>query len=192
MRAYLHAYQILHITSGSHRISRLIHGFSYSPGNFQVVNPYPWKPNFLNNFLLINTSPKAHKIEAQESFITLQGEFYSSSAYASVLSFGVYYLKEGMTPAAFDYLSLVGLSLSFKVLSQKVLFNLMNEDKKVKDISHYFQSNLKFFLTKKSKTLNVKYCSFSLCTSSGSFIAHEDMILGEKKLLLDFLQKGGS
>ena len=157
-----------------------------------MVNPYPLKPNFINNFLLINTSPKAHKIEAQESFITLQGEFYSSSAHASLLSFGVYYLKEGMTPAAFDYLSLVGLSLSFKVLSQKVLFNLMNEDKKVKDISHYFQSNLKFFLTKKSKTLNVKYCSFSLCTSSGNFIAHEDIILGEKKLLLDFLQKGGS
>lgn len=119
MTAYLHAHQIMHITSGSHRISRLIHGFSYFPGNFQVVNPYPWKPNFLNNFLLIHTSPKAHKIEAQKSFITLQGEFYSSSAYASVLSFAMYYLKEGMTPAAFDYLSLVGLSLSFKVLSQK-------------------------------------------------------------------------
>lgn len=63
---------------------------------------------------------------------------------------------------------------------------------KVKDISHYFQSNLKFFLTKKSKILNVSIVLFHFAhLKEISLLMKTYMILGEKKLL-DFLQKGGS
>jgi len=58
----------------------------------------------------------------------LQGEFYRSSAYASVLLFGVYHLKEGMTPAAVVHL-----------ICSKV-FNFLN-DARVKIMNYPFVKN---------------------------------------------------